>query len=58
MNWKELLNKSAYWSKWLLLGFCVGHTYLSLSELPTSSVVLVVGTTSVLAADWLNKQRG
>ena len=57
MKWKELLGKAAYWSKWLLLGFCVGHTYLTLFELSTSSTVLVAGTTVILAADWLSKQR-
>ena len=57
MNWENLLEKSAYWSKWLLLGFCLGHTYLSLSNLPTSSNILVVGTTAVLVADWVNTQR-
>ena len=57
MNWENLLEKSAYWSKWLLLGYCVSHTYFNLASLPASSIVLVAGTTALLVADWVNKQR-
>ena len=57
MNWENLLSKSAYWSKWLLLGYCVSHTYFNLSSLPAASIALVTGTTTLLVADWVNTQR-
>ena len=57
MNWKDLLEKSAYWSKWLLLSFCISHTYFDLPNLPTTSVVLVVATTAIITTSWVRKQR-
>jgi len=57
MNWENMLDQSAYWCKYLFFGYCVAHTVLDVSNLPTSSAVLVVGSAAVVVADWVNKQR-
>ena len=57
MNWENLLDASAHWGKWLLVAFCLGNTYFNLSQLSTVGAVVVVGSTAVVVADWVNKQR-
>ena len=57
MNWEDMLEKAAYWSKYLLLGYCVGYTLVSFGSLPTSNVVLVTGATGLVVADWVNRYR-
>jgi len=57
MNWDELLGRSAYWGKWILVGYCFSHTYLTLQNQSTLGVALVTLSTAAVGLNWLNKQR-
>lgn len=57
MNWEDILEKTAYYSKWFLMGYCVGHTLMAFGTLPLSNVVLIGATTGIVVADWINRAR-
>jgi hypothetical protein len=57
MKWEKLLEDSAYWSKWLLVGFCLGNTYMSIPTMSVFNTALVVGSSAILVANWVFKNR-
>jgi len=56
MNWEKLLEKSAYWSKWFLCGYCLVHTFSTLHEQGTIAPALVLATASLVAGEWAYKK--
>jgi hypothetical protein len=55
MNWTLALEKAAYYSKWFLMGYCIGHTLMAFGTLPLSNVVLIGAAGGIVVADWISR---